>query len=60
MKTLKDYIEQVMREENTQGDEGTDKLTKHRKKMTPGQNVDDDQKDESINTIRQQSHRWIK
>lgn len=54
MKTLKDYIEQVMREENTQGDEGTDKLTKHRKKMTPGQNIDDDQKDESINTIRQQ------
>lgn len=54
MKTLKEYIDSVLEEENTQGDEGTDKLTKHRKKMTPGQNIDDDQKDESINTIRQQ------
>jgi hypothetical protein len=26
-----------VKEENTQGDEGTDKLTKHRKKMTPGE-----------------------
>lgn len=26
-----------VKEENTQGDEGTDKLTKHRKKLTPGE-----------------------
>lgn len=33
MITFKEYLE----EENTQGDEGTDKLTKHRKKLTPGE-----------------------
>lgn len=54
MKTLKEYIDAVLEEENTQGDEGTDKLTKHRKKMTPGQNVNNEEKDESINTISQQ------
>lgn len=37
MKSLKEYIEEVLREENTQGDEGTPKLTKHRKDMTPGE-----------------------
>lgn len=37
MKTLKEYIDEVLREENTQGDEGTPKLTKHRKDMTPGE-----------------------
>ena len=26
-----------IKEENTQGDEGTPKLTKHRKKLTPGE-----------------------
>lgn len=41
MKTLKEYIDKVMQEENTQGDEGTPKLTKHRMKMTPGQPVVD-------------------
>jgi len=30
---FKDFIQ----EENTQGDIGTDKLTKHRKKITPGE-----------------------
>jgi len=33
MITFKDWL----KEENTQGDEGTDKLTKHRKKLTPGE-----------------------
>lgn len=33
MITFKEYLE----EENTQGDIGTEKLTKHRKKMTPGE-----------------------
>ena len=33
MLKFKDYIQ----EENTQGDIGTDKLTNHRKKLTPGQ-----------------------
>lgn len=33
MLTFKEHI----KEENTQGDIGTDKLTKHRKKLTPGQ-----------------------
>ena len=38
MKTLADYIKEVqMREENTQGDIGTDKLTQTRKKATPGE-----------------------
>ena len=39
MLTLKDYIDRVLDEENTQGDIGTAKLTKHRMKMTPGQPV---------------------
>lgn len=33
MNTFKEWL----KEENTQGDEGTDKLTKHRKAMTPGE-----------------------
>lgn len=33
MKSFKDYL----KEENTQGDEGTPKLTQHRKKLTPGE-----------------------
>lgn len=33
MLSFKDYIE----EENNIGYEGTDKLTRHRKKMTPGE-----------------------
>jgi len=33
MLTFKDYLS----EENTQGDIGTDKLTAHRKKLTPGE-----------------------
>jgi hypothetical protein len=33
MLKFKDYIQ----EENTQGDIGTDKLTNHRKRLTPGQ-----------------------
>lgn len=33
MNTFKEWL----KEENTQGDEGTDKLTKHRKKLTPGE-----------------------
>ena len=33
MLKFKHFIE----EENTQGDIGTDKLTKHRKKLTPGE-----------------------
>ena len=33
MLSFKDYI----KEENTQGDVGTDKLTRNRKKMTPGE-----------------------
>lgn len=38
MKTLADYIKEVqMREENTQGDIGTDKLTQTHKKATPGE-----------------------
>ena len=37
MKTLKEYIDAVLEEENTQGDDGTPKLTKHRKDMTPGE-----------------------
>lgn len=50
MKSLKEYIDAVLDEENTQGDEGTPKLTKHRMKMTPGQPVHDvskPKKDES-------------
>jgi hypothetical protein len=41
MLTLKDYIDRVLDEENTQGDVGTPKLTKHRMKLTPGQPVVD-------------------
>jgi hypothetical protein len=41
MLTLKDYIDRVLDEENTQGDVGTAKLTKHRMKLTPGQPVVD-------------------
>lgn len=37
MKTLKEYIDQIMAEENTQGDVGTVKLSNLRKKQTPGQ-----------------------
>lgn len=37
MITLKDYIERALAEENTQGDIGTDKLTRTRKKATPGE-----------------------
>lgn len=37
MFTLKDYIQKILEEENTQGDIGTDKLTKNRKKATPGE-----------------------
>ena len=44
MLTLKDYIQKVLDEENTQGDEGTPKLTKHRMKLTPGQPVVDVEK----------------
>jgi len=33
MNTFKEWL----KEENTQGDEGTDKLTKHRKKLTPNE-----------------------
>lgn len=33
MISFKEYLE----EENTQGDIGTDKLTNHRKRLTPGQ-----------------------
>ena len=33
MLTFKEHLQ----EENTQGDIGTDKLTKHRKKLTPGE-----------------------
>lgn len=33
IKTFREYI----KEENTQGDVGTDKLTRNRKKMTPGE-----------------------
>lgn len=35
MKKFKQYV----KEENTQGDEGTPKLTRHRKKMTPGEPI---------------------
>lgn len=37
MMSLKDYIARVIDEENTQGDEGTSKLTKNRMRMTPGE-----------------------
>lgn len=44
MMSLKDYIARVIDEENTQGDEGTSKLTKNRMRMTPGQLVVDVEK----------------
>ena len=37
MKTLKEYIDEIMAEENTQGDVGTAKLANLRKRQTPGQ-----------------------
>jgi hypothetical protein len=39
MITLKDYIARILGEENTQGDIGTDKLSKNRKKATPGETL---------------------
>lgn len=39
MITLKDYIARILGEENTQGDIGTDKLTKNRKLATPGETL---------------------